>query len=400
MVHHLASRLLTPIFVNVKSYDELIQANFFYPIGIKDSRKRLINGSIFYSISVLIYFPIYLIHGFFLNFQFEKWPNLARILAYHPNTPFSMKIAKSVFATGVDEVLNFRLYFAYLYFFKRDKVTKLLKFDKIFDEEKKKKMLSLTQMLCSNITIMTINSFIVNFNYGWEEKDDFARKIAIIFTLLFLYPARYFSCDLFILYSYVLLINHSILSLTDEMLNIVTKIKTTEPGTSRLINLFITKYYVILKMVDESNDFISVISIGGKMLTIPSMALAWFLYFEQPQTLFLNVFKWFIIIFASSYTMRGYLLSGYLSLLHNKSKKMYLLLNSIMARGVFEQKTEKNIAKRKCIFSIIENISGKLNGLSYRDAYDGIVEQKDVVKSIAATLEFFLLFMTFTNRKI
>ena len=121
------------------------------------------------------------------------------------------------------------------------------------------------------------------------------------------------------------------------------------------------------------------------------MALTWTLLFETPGTCFFIIFKWFIILLSSFYAVRVYLLNAYLSIIHSKSKKLYSFLNSIMARGLV-----MNLQDKKIILRMIESITGHYNLMAYRDTYDGIVEQQDVLKSILVTIEFLILILGFT----
>ena len=120
--------------------------------------------------------------------------------------------------------------------------------------------------------------------------------------------------------------------------------------------------------------------------------MTWLLSFESPDSFILIINKWLLIIISFTYTLRVYLLNAYLSMVHTKSKVFYSTLNSLVARGYVVQAKHRQI-----LLLMIESISGYYNHMAYRDSFDGIVEQMDVVRSILTTGEFFLLMPSGTN---
>lgn len=395
MVIKYIDKFLNPIWTDFKSFDLLIEANFFYPIHQKTNNK-LIHGIIFYMIFAF-YAPNYLSHGFFFNFYANSWPTLAKIFSYHLDTPYLFKIAKIMFSIGSFEVIYFRFYFAFLYFKRYENLKKLLRFDPYFDSNLKVKVLKMTKMSCTNISVLSFFVTLATYNYGFIEKDTIGKVFSIICSITSIHIVRYVSSDIYILIFYVILIVDTIRKSCSTII-IMFYGKNLNMLQEESINKFLKKYISIVTMINDSNNIIATISMTGKMLAIPMMSFTWFMSFETPDTFFLSIFKWLAFSLCSTYAVKAYVLTGYLSLVHSKSKQLYNILNSIMARSIFRNNSNEDVGKRKLLLFIIENISGRMNQMSYKDSYDGIIEQKDTFRSISITFEFIILLMTFSYR--
>ena len=114
-------------------------------------------------------------------------------------------------------------------------------------------------------------------------------------------------------------------------------------------------------------------------------------YGLMKQIFLLQLFKWFFCPAATYYASRVYFLNAYLSRIHSESKKLYSVLNSLIARG------KVSLAGKRSLLLMIEGLSGRTNRMCYRDSIGSIVEQMDVLTSISATLQLLMLGITFKN---
>lgn len=398
MIARFLSRLLIPVWTDVHSYEKLILASFCYPASIKGTGPKIINGILFY-FSISLFLLCNVSHGLFFNFHAASWPTLAKILSYHRNLSPTMKIIKymAVFASG--ELMIFRFYFLFLRLKGRDQMEKLLKFSSNFEPNISCKVFKLTRLMCYNISVMGMGYSYIFFS-GWDANDASAKYFSLFNITVCAYAARYVSNDLLLLYSYVILIAHSALNSLFEIPVVDDKSVGQKSGkqshftyfnNSRSMAKLVTRYYYCINRISKSNLFISLLVVAGKLFVVPVMSMTWYMSFDAQTSLAGQIKKWSLIVICFSYTLRVYILGAYLSIIETKSKILYSNLNSIVARGHVARAED-----RRTVLLLIESISGYYNRMAYRDSYDGIVEQMDVLKSVFATVEFLLLLLGFT----
>lgn len=387
-------KMFNPLWVDVDSFAEIIMINFFYPFSMKITQKKKVLIAIFFYSMATFHCSNWLLGGYLLNFEHKEWKILSIVFSYDQKTPFILKIGRAMFSLGVTEVVAFRFYITYLKLRRRNEFEDLLKFESTFDEKTRKVTFKLTELSCLNVSLMGVFVNIAVLIYGFNEKETISKLFTIIATLISVFMVRFLSTDIYLICSYVALIVTTILKSCNRLIRMI------EIGRSNLIEdqgvevvEIANQYKRLVFMINKSNNFVASCSIAGKSVAIPMMALTWFVAFKEPNTIYLMSFKWLSFILVASYSLRAYLLDAYLSIVHSKSKILYSSLNSIIAR---DQLTEKQV-DGKVILLIIENISGRLNQMSYRDAYNGIVEQRDVFNSIYVTFEFILLLINLTS---
>lgn len=399
MLPQFISKFLNPIWTQADTHQGLIHANYCYPSTVEGTHKKWILGFAFY-FSFTVYSICFFFHGIFFNFYSASWPTLAKIVSYHPNLPSIMRIAKFMCTFGSGEIIFFRLYFMFLRWRRKEKFNKLLKFDLHSTSKVRGLIFKSTEFICMNTSFMTISFAFFFFTGGIESTDTIGKYITYINVPIVAYGVRYIASDLFLLYSYVILIAHSVIKISSRIpvINNQTSSWRMESGfelstfvDDESISSFLNQYRSTVGEISKFNSFIATLVVTGKLLVIPLMALTWSLLFESPESLFLVTFKWFFVSFASFYALRVYFLSAYLSIVHTKSKGLYSTTNSILARGKVAR-----VKHRRKLFFITQCLSGQYNYMAYRDTWDGIVEQKDVLRSIFTTLEFLLLMLGFT----
>ena len=362
-------------------------AHFYYPSSIQEKKNKMIYSIIFY-ITFIVYALGFFLHGIFFNFHAAKWPRLSMLLSYQQNIPSLIKIAKYICSFASSEILFFRSYFWYIRLRKKEKLDMLLKFNLYFESTIESRMIKVTEFLCFNVSFLVFWLVIFFYSMGSGEIDLMAKCITYWNILATAYASRFVSSDLLLLYSYVILISHTVSKSFSPILAIGRTVKVID---KRCMAWIMNEYFSIISKITESRNFISMLLISGKLLVIPLMSLTWSTLFETPDNYLLIIFKWFFIQLGIIYCIRVYLLNAYLSVVHSKSKKFHSVLCSLMARGRI-----LNLEDRKIILRMMESITGHYTLMAYRDTYDGIVEQLDVSKSILATLEFLLLFLGFT----
>lgn len=382
---------------DVNSFKQIITANFLYPKSSKSKYKKLFGVIFYYSFS--IHMICFASHGYFFNFQYKNWKLLAKLFAFHPNLPLISEIFKYICALASSEILYFRFHFLYYNWKRKIQLNMLLSFDNNFDEKIKVNIFKLTKFMCFNLSYMTIALAIFFFIFGWNETDLIGKSISIFHATATIYSISFASTDLFLLYSYSSLIGYTVIQSASQMYKILDQNKQKSIDDDQLVTNLMQKYYLCVNMINQSNSFISTLSVAGKNISVPMMSLTWLLLFENSKTPFLIFFKWLAMVLVGMYASRVYFLNFYLSIIHSKSKKIYSKLNSLIARAKIGSGFNKNHTNRRTVLFIIEGLSGRMNQMAYRDKYDGIVEQKDVLNSISITLEFLLLLLTFTQNK-
>lgn len=384
-------KVINPIWIVGASHRQLIIAFYLYPIFNKEVTNKLLAGFFFYSSFAVLAWNC-ISHGLLFNF-YDGLTTLAKLSAYHPNLPFLFKLAKIIVAIAMAEIFIMRFYIVFLYIGRRHKLETLLNLESFSDLESTRKIRTWTQWFClSNSFLVSIVCFTF-YTYGMEETDNLGKAIAIALTVISWYQARFSVCELYLVYSYFILLVNMILRFTSQIVSFSSTFLAADE-TSRGLNdvdSLRVKYYLVLKMIRETSELMSVLTLTGKLLAVPIMTLAWVLFFEETASFFQSFFKWFLFLAAVYYSSRVYLIIAHLSRAQSQSQKLYMNLHSIIARE------KVNLTGKKTLLFISENISSRLNKMAFHDTYGSIVEQRDVLKSISVTLELLLLGFTFKN---
>lgn len=364
---------------------------FFYPYNTTSIHERILKSIIFYTSLAAISIGE-LTHGFFFNFMYKSWPKMARIFSYHLNLPVLFKISKVIGSCAISEDLIIRVYFAFLYLRQRDKLHNLLHLERSLNSQLRKKFLKWTEFLCFNFSCFCNFYCATYYTYGWDASDTCS---PIILTVLSVNSIRYLASDLYLLYSYVIFIACQAIDRSSRLIIIADKIVADEGLTESNLNQFKVNFFLLLKLIKDSNTLVSSLSILGKILVVPLMSLSFASYLEKTDSFFLFIFKWTLIVGIFVYALRVYVLNAYLSILHSKSKLLFSKLNSIIVRCELVQ-----LAEKRFLLSVIEDISShRNNSIVYKDNYHGIIEQWDVLSSFASTLEILLLLAGFTFKQ-
>lgn len=371
---------------SAESYDLLISATYFYPRKSKNAWEKVLKRILFYTSVVILAVP-QISHGFFLNYKGHEWPRLAKLFSYHPNLPFIFKIFKVIGSIAIMEVVIMRCYMAFLYFFRRQTLVNLLKLDNQLDPDLKSTFLEWTKRLCFNFSAFAFFYDSIYFTYGWSNSDFHGKVICIIITIPGLNCIRHVASDLYLLYSYVICIASEIIGHSSDLITISDNILLDNEGLNHFTHLrqLKLKHRLLIDMIDHSRILVSTLSSFAKVLVIPLFSLVMVTYFQTTSDIFVNFFRWSIIMGGFVYSIRVYVLNAYLSILQKKSKTWFSRLSSIIAR------CKLPIHERKILFRITEDIASHYNSMVYRDTHDGIIEQWDVLDSFSTTFEIFLL---------
>ena len=380
-------KVVNPLWVHGGSHSQMIFAFF---VSLYPSVNEKVLSGLFFYVSIISLYVMYFFHGFLFNFYSDP-PAWCKYFSYHPNLPILFKIFKFMITCAVVEILFPRFYVFYLHLKRPKKLKKLLELESQADEQFRQVLMKWTELFCLTNSFLGVIVCPLTLMYGMDESDDFGKVISLILTLVTLPASRLAPCDLYVIYSYVILLIHIFLKLSTQMVAITYDFLTSGHMSDHSVSSVRIRYYLIVKMIDEAEVLVSFVAATANSMAVPIMALAWVLFFEKAESIFLLAFKWFLFTTAFYYSSRVYLMNAYLSKVHSESKKLYANLNSLIAR---EQVSL--LGKRKLLF-IIENISGRANQMAFHDTLGTLVEQIDVLKSIFATLELLLLGFAFKN---
>ena len=383
-------KIFNPIWVEGASFRELILAYILYPTTNKNINHKIINGIIFY-LSFVFYLIGFSSHGFIFTY-YTSSPTINKLFANHSNENFSVKILEILCSVALLEIQLVYVYVLFQYLKRNKQFEKMFQLQRYADKIIVQKVLKLTELSCLINSIVSCLTVGLLFSYGFEGTD-FTGKIMSVFWIIFILPyVRYSSCVLFLLYSYVIVLTHAIMkfsSQTDAFCqNFFNNLAIFD---DRYINIFKRKYYFIITTINDTQGLISVLSSLAQSLVIPLMALIWLLCISDTDTFILQAFKWFLCPVVTMYASRAYFFNAYLSRIHSESKKLYSVLNSLIARG------KVSLAGKRSLLLMIEGLSGRTNRMCYRDSIGSIVEQMDVLTSISATLQLLMLGITFKN---
>ena len=386
-------RTFNPIWIHGASIKELVLAYTLYPNKNPNLKNKTLSGFIFY-VSFVFCFIAYLSHGFFFNY-YTGSPTLSKIFSNHTNLPFSIKIFKAMVALGLSEALYVHLYSVFMYFKRREQFERIFRVDSCVDQSLKHKFLKLLEVLLLITSFLTM-LFVCKFHlYGMGSSDFTGKVISFVWVILSIPYSRFLTCLLFLLYSYIILIAQIVKQCSFDTVSFCQKFnRDITILDDHSVAIFRSKYIYVMSMIMNTQGFISTISSIGSLSSVPTMALAWLLLIEEPDTLYLQLLKWSFVPIAANFASRTYVFNIYLSNIHSESKKLYSTLNSLIARG------KVSVNGKKSLLFILENITGRKNQMAFRDSVGSLVEQMDVLTSILRTIELLLLGLAFKNKTL
>ena len=386
-------KILNSIWVQGASIQELFLAYTLYPTTNKDVKNKILSGLIFY-VSFAVGYTGYLSHGYFFNY-YTGSPTLSKIFSYHPDLPYSFKIFKALASFGLSEALCVHLYSLFLYFRRKGQFERIFRLEPLVDQSLKRKMLKVLEILYLMNSLFGMTVTLIFNCYGMDGTDFTGKLIAIIWAVLAIPYCRFPTCLIFLLYSYIILIAHTVKKLSSDTVAFCQRFNAdSRTFDDRSVKMFLHRYMFIVTTISDTQGFISNISTPASLLIIPLMSLTWLLLFDETGTLFLRYFKWSFFPISAYYSSRICFFNAYFSKIHSESKELHSTLNSLIARDKVSPEGKKTL------LFIIENISGRRNPMAYRDSIGSLVEQMDVLRSISATFELLLLAIGFRYKNL
>ena len=389
----LLDKTFNPTWIQGASFKELFLAYTLHSGKSENVKNKFFNRITFYAFFVLC-FTGYLTNGWFFNY-YTGSPTLSKIFASHPNLPFSLKTVKAIVSFAMSEILYVHLYSLLLYFKRREQFEKIFRLEYFMDQSFKRILLKFTEIVSLMNSLFGMANGCIFYLYGMDATDFTGKVITIIWVILVMPHTRSVACLLFLLYSYIILIAQMVKQCSSNTVAFCQKlIPVSRTLNDRFVMSLKVRYIFIVTTINRTQELISTITTIGSLLSIPVMALAWLLLFDQPETLFLHSLKWFFFPVVAIFASRIYIFNIYFSRIHSESKKLHFTLNSLIARGKVRNDGNKSL------FFIIENISGQRNQMAYHDSIGTLVEQMDVVRSIFRTLELLMLGLAFRNKAL
>lgn len=344
----------------------------------------------------LLYYPIFLIN--YVCFSLRAFTYLTKhqplnpiYLAFNPEPNELVVITTYNILHAISEVLVAYVWFFHMKFYKLSDLNSLLKIESQVDTEFRLKVLRFLDNFCPLTFAMDIMA-LTAYNADYIIEANLVETIiCLTWNFLFLTISRQIVTDMIILYVYLYTITATV---WNEQQVILKEMDEDDFKCDEEIKFYLmmTKYQTLLKLVKDVRPLWSIIEITAKICMIPLFSCTW-MYIIVPIASFEDIlFKSIFMTFATIYSIRFYLIEGFLSVTHTSSKKLVSKLHSISVRNNFPVKMKIKL------FEIIQDLDSKKNQIAFHDVNDGLATQFDILSSVTATSQIIFLLITLMLR--
>ena len=224
----------------------------------------------------------------------------------------------------------------------------------------------------------------VSIFIGFElviAEDFFQFAVGLFHLALYFHVSRVAQCDVIALYAFALAGCEVVLGQTKHLRHSVSVYgQFLDPMFAILGH-----YYKLVESVRQLNSLSRTLMLASKQLVIPLVSVAFFLVATPANDLFSILFKLVALNVAIVYAIHGYILIAALSRVDTMSKRLYIEINSLIAR-----KKHTNLANALRLNLILQDLSSHKSHLVARE-FGGSISQMDAFNSAISTLSVLTL---------
>lgn len=177
----------------------------------------------------------------------------------------------------------------------------------------------------------------------------------------------------------------------DVLVNEINEISFLLKSSLTRISVYqlVYKYIHYLKSVTKMNGLTKYLLFVNNLFNIPFTSVIIYSFSIKTDTSVQNIFKFLAYIPAITYCFRVYILTTILSKVDRKSKKIYLDINSAIARGKIT-----NYYECQSLLFILEDMASVRSNFLIKE-YNSTVTAMDTFNNVANTLSITSLFYSF-----
>ena len=150
------------------------------------------------------------------------------------------------------------------------------------------------------------------------------------------------------------------------------------------------EYLKVIRLIKQVNPLMKLISFTNALTTIPFAGLGVVIIVTYPEDSLQSLIKYCYLMPVVVFSLRGVVLTIVLAHIDRKSKILYKLLASRIARG----ETTGFISVKQLMF-IMDDLSGRKNHLVIREYSQSPSTQIDVMMNVLSIAQFVMLLMQF-----
>ena len=219
---------------------------------------------------------------------------------------------------------------------------------------------------------------------GYElvvAEDVFEFSVGLFHLALYYHVSRVAQCDVIALYALALAGGEVVLG---QMKHLRHSVSVHGQFLDPMFAI-LGHYYKLVESVRQLNSLSRTLMLASKQLVIPLVSVAFFLVATPANDLFSILFKLVALNVAIVYAIHGYILIAALSRVDTMSKRLYIEINSLIAR-----KKHTNLANVLRLNLILEDLSSHKSHLVARE-FSGSISQMDAFNSAISTLSVLTL---------
>ena len=246
------------------------------------------------------------------------------------------------------------------------------------------KLFKIMQFLFFQVALTTTTIVVLNHVVKllvWSTTLDYVVNISWIFVHITL--LRYTPIEI----PYVYIVAYFCYSYVKEQMDSLLK-HFSEPLMS--IDL-VPEYLRLMKSINQVNHLMKLISLANGLTAVPYTACAIVILLTQPENNLQFIIKCCFFIPAVAYSVRGMVMTIVLAHIDRKSKTLYTLLASRIARGEI-----KGVLSIKHLILIMDDLAGDKNHLVMREYSGSPSDQMDVMVNVLSIAQFVMLVMQFS----
>lgn len=176
----------------------------------------------------------------------------------------------------------------------------------------------------------------------------------------------------------------------EQLVHKVTRMSTHNEFNDRSIQLIVSEYKSVLELIHMFAATSKVMMLLAHLLCIPTYAIVLYA-FSIPVESSQVYLKAVMMVTASSYNLRGYILVSHLAGMHDQSRRLHCALASLSARARMKP------SEKQMLLCILEDITSSRNHWAIPEFAGNKVTRQDSVWSILITVQLCLLGYEFKN---
>ena len=264
---------------------------------------------------------------------------------------------------------------------------------KQMQQDKKERWIKRSRIasLCLYIVTISTCEFIMFFQLITLDLKLDDLLIRVVWVVASALIVQFTVPDLPILYTLIVASMVVVEDKAKDLLSHLDRLDTRKDSKHKL-KLILLKYQDLVESIEKVNNFSKFIVSVGKVLAIPLFSSFLFVYLTPVSDAVHMAIRYIATIAGTVYTVRIYVLIGYLSRMTHISNRIHNLCASKAA----QERSKDRVFVVKKLTYIMQDIAGERSHLLL-DEFVGKITPYDFLDSIISTFSFLVLFASLRN---